>query len=78
MYQMKASKIRQRKDIKFAEVLAETGSPIKALKQLEPETYNRNPAYARTKANRIVKRIEKNPDIQSKIQQKLDGFSTKA
>lgn len=75
---MKARKIQAKKDVIFGEVLAQTGSPAKAIKILEPETYNRNPAYARTKANRIVKRIENRPDIQAKIQQKLEKMENPA
>ena len=66
--------IAEHKDEVFAEVMARTNKPVEAIKASYPEDYERNPAYARTKADRMLQR----PQIQEKITQKLNKMTPKA
>lgn len=66
--------IKEQKDELFSEVMARTASPSKAIAAAYPDTYERNKAYAGVKANRMLQK----PDIQAKINQKLEKMAPKA
>lgn len=59
--------IREKHDDTFVEVLAQTNSPVTAIRAAEPALIDK-PAYARLKAHRLKQR----PDIKAKIDKKLE------
>lgn len=67
-------KIKAQKEDVFTDVMAATGSPAKAIKASHPEVYEHSPANARNRANRLLKK----PEIQTKIQSKLEKMQPKA
>lgn len=67
MPKLSKSAVREKHDNTFVEVLAQTNSPVAAIRAAEPALVDR-PAYARLKAHRLKQR----PDIMEKIDKKLE------